>query len=60
MRSVYEKYAAKKKNDEDEIPPSSISVEQVLSEQNNSPTDRPHGIPEGAKLHNAPRPEELP
>lgn len=60
MRSVYEKYAAKKKNDEDEIPPSSISVEQVLSEQNNSPSDRPHGIPEGAKLHNAPRPEELP
>lgn len=37
-----------------------ISVEQVLSEQNNPPSDRPHDIPEGAKLHNAPRPEELP
>ena len=60
MRAAYEKYAAKKKNDDDEIPPSSISVEQVLSEQNNHPSDRPHDIPEGAKLHNAPRPEELP
>ena len=60
MRLVYEKYASKQKKDEDEIPPSSISVEQVLSEQNNPPSDRPHGIPEGAKLHNAPRPEELP
>ena len=60
MRLVYEKYASKQKKDEDEIPPSSISVEQVLSEQNNPPSDRPHDIPEGAKLHNAPRPEELP
>lgn len=60
MRLVYEKYASKQKKDEDEIPPSSISVEQVLSEQNNLPSDRPHDIPEGAKLHNAPRPEELP
>lgn len=60
MRLVYEKYASKQKKDEDEIPPSSISVEQVLSEQNNPPPDRPHDIPEGAKLHNAPRPEELP
>lgn len=58
--SGYEKYASKQKKDEDEIPPSSISVEQVLSEQNNPPSDRPHDIPEGAKLHNAPRPEELP
>ena len=57
---VYEKYASTQKKDEDEIPPSSISVEQVLSEQNNPPSDRPHDIPEGAKLHNAPRPEELP
>ena len=60
MRLVYEKYASTQKKDEDEIPPSSISVEQVLSEQNNPPSDRPHDIPEGAKLHNAPRPEELP
>ena len=60
MRLVYEKYASKQKKDEDEIPPSSISVEQVLSEQNNPPSDRPHDIPEGAKLHNVPRPEELP
>lgn len=60
MRLVYEKYASKQKKDEDEIPPSSISVEQVLSEQNSPPSDRPHDIPEGAKLHNAPRPEELP
>ena len=60
MRLVYEKYASTQKKDEDEIPPSSISVEQVLSEQNNHPSDRPHDIPEGAKLHNAPRPEELP
>lgn len=60
MRLVYEKYASKQKKDEDEIPPSSISVEQVLSEQNNPPSDRPHSVPEGAKLHNAPRPEELP
>ena len=60
MRAAYEKYAAKKKNDEEEIPPSSISVEQVLSEQNQPPNGKPHDIPEGAKLHNAPRPEELP
>ena len=60
MRLVYEKYASKQKKDEDEIPPSSISVEQVLSEQNQPPNGKPHDIPEGAKLHNAPRPEELP
>ena len=60
MRAAYEKYAAKKKKDEEEIPPSSISVEQVLSEQNQPPNGKPHDIPEGAKLHNAPRPEELP
>lgn len=60
MRLVYEKYASTQKKDEDEIPPSSISVEQVLSEQNQPPNGKPHDIPEGAKLHNAPRPEELP
>lgn len=60
MRLVYEKYAFKQKKDEDEIPPSSISVEQVLSEQNQPPNGKPHDVPEGAKLHNAPRPEELP
>ena len=59
MRLVYEKYASKQKKDEDEIPPSSISVEQVLSEQNQPPNGKPHDVPEGAKLHNAPRPEEL-
>lgn len=60
MRLVYEKYASTQKKDEDEIPPSSISAEQVLSEQNQPPNGKPHDIPEGAKLHNAPRPEELP
>ena len=60
MKKFFESIRNKFGKDEDEIPPSSISVEQVLSEQNNPPSDRPHDIPEGAKLHNAPRPEELP
>ncbi len=58
MRAVYEKYAVKQKNDDEEIPPGSYAVEQTLHERNYPQSSRMSRRPHGAKLHGQPKPEE--
>ena len=57
MRAVFEKYSHGKMSEDEEIPPGSYSVEQILGEKNDPQSRKAARKPHGAKLHNAPRSE---
>jgi type IV secretion system protein VirD4 len=57
MRAVFEKYSHGKMSEDEEIPPGSYSVEQILGEINDPQSSKAARKPHGAKLHNAPRSE---
>ena len=56
IKAVYEKYPANAKNNDDEIPASSISVEQVLGDKNDSPSSINSRKSHAAKIHNSEQP----
>ena len=60
MRAVFEKYSHGKMSEDEEIPPGSYSVEQILGEKNDPQSSNAARKPHGAKLRNAPKKEETP
>ena len=60
MRAVFEKYSHGTMCEDEEIPPGSYSVEQILGEKNDPQSSKAARKPHGAKLHNAPKQEETP
>jgi type IV secretion system protein VirD4 len=55
MRAVFEKNSHAKMSEDEEIPPGSYSVEQILGGKNDPQSRKAARKPHGAKLHNAPR-----
>ena len=60
MRAVFEKYSHGKMSEDEEIPPGSYPVDQILGEKNDPQSSKAARKPHGAKLHNAPKQEETP
>ena len=56
IKAVYEKYPVNEKKQDDEIPASSIAVDQVLGDKNDSPDSMNSRRSHAAKIHNSEQP----
>lgn len=56
IKAVYEKYPVNEKKQDDEIPASSIAVDQVLGDKNDSPDSTNSRKSHAAKIHNSEQP----